>query len=186
MVSSLACMLLAEMFSNCPSQSQAIISRATDPRIAKVYKELMALETKVEVKEQSSKRKKDPPIKPLTRQEEMKKIEGSNFGCPVFGFSDGPLLLMQKVFSKVNGTEWLIVLKDSGIFDSLVTFILNMQSRIDISPRGVISLFAFLFDVMNKDHKIFLSKLFSEGCWKILLLFLKENMVTGISQWPQM
>lgn len=36
--------------------------------------------------------------KNMNKLEEIRKIEGSGFGCPVFGFNDGVIHLLQKIF----------------------------------------------------------------------------------------
>jgi len=64
--------------------------------------ELLSVENRVEKQNKKSKQ----PTKYITKQEEIKKIEGSNFGCPVFGFHDGPILLLNKLWNKVSLGEF--------------------------------------------------------------------------------
>jgi fused-like protein len=41
------------------------------------------------------------PTKKINKVEEVRKIEGSCFGCPIYGYNDGIITFMSKLWSKL-------------------------------------------------------------------------------------
>jgi len=61
----------------------------------------------------------------------------------------------------------------------------NISSKSDLSPRGIISLFTLLHDLIIQDTNTLMKTLFSDGNYKILAQFLQESMIKGIIEWPE-
>lgn len=76
----LACInLLAEILQHDQAMSQHLILYFEKPHTYKILNELLN------------------PTKKYNRIEEIRKIEGSNFGCPIYGFNDSVINLLQKL-----------------------------------------------------------------------------------------
>lgn len=61
--------------------------------------------------------------------EEMRKIEGSGYGCPFIAFLDGVFIFLQKLFVRLQKEnkrvkEFLVNLENSGINKSILTLML--------------------------------------------------------------
>jgi hypothetical protein len=53
------------------------------------------------------------------------------------------------------------VTNGGALADSLVSFLLNLSSKTDISPKGLINAINFLFDALNiNESRVFLAKVF--------------------------
>jgi len=101
-VSALCCMLLSEIIASGNEYKKKVFKLFTDIKKVQTVNELLSVENRVEKPNKRSKQ----PTKYITKQDEIKKIEGSNFGCPVFGFHDGPILLLNKLWNKVTTNEF--------------------------------------------------------------------------------
>ena len=49
---------------------------------------------------------------------------------------------------------------NAGLGDGIMTFILNLNSKSDLSPKGLTSLLSFIDDAVNNDRKPFIQKVF--------------------------
>jgi fused-like protein len=79
-VSLAAINLLAEILQHDQQMSQVVLQYFEKPSSYKLLIELL-----------------NPSKKQTTRTEEIRKIEGSSFGCPVYGFNDAVVNLLQKL-----------------------------------------------------------------------------------------
>ena len=126
---------------------------------------------------------------PGTRQDEMKKIEGSGYGCLFMGFADGPVLLLQRILGKFmtlgSGLSEFLAISSDIIPDLVVHIINSLSPRCEISPKGVISLLTYIHDAIYCDFRLLLQKMLQEGVLKSLSALLKENQLLSIQEWPQ-
>jgi fused-like protein len=127
-------------------------------------------------------------LSPSSRQEELKKIEGSGYGCLFMGFADGPVLLIQRVLAKLMQNQAALadfLLTSAEVIPDLVISIINSLSpRCEISPKGVISLLTYIHDAIYSDFRVLLQKMMQEGILKSMAALLKENQLLSIQEWP--
>ena len=127
-------------------------------------------------------------VSPAGRQDELKKVEGTGFGCLFMGFADGPVLLLQRILAKLmqspsNLAEYLAASADV-VPDIVVAIINSLSPRCEISPKGVISLLTYIHDAIYSDFRVLLQKMMQEGILKSLAALLKENQLMSIQEWP--
>lgn len=101
-VSALCCMLLSEIVASGNEYKKKVFKLFSNAKHMTIINDLLSVENRIE---KPSKRSKQP-TRYITKQDEIKKVEGSNFGCPVFGFHDGPVLLLNKLLNKVTLNEF--------------------------------------------------------------------------------
>lgn len=122
------------------------------------------------------------------RQDELKKLEGSGYGCLFMGFSDGIILLLQRMLAKSIATdsvrEFIMNLNQSGIPGLIVTLVNNLSPRCEISPKGLISLLTFIHDAIYEQFRVLLQTMVHDSVIKNLALLLKENQLASIQEWP--
>lgn len=74
--------------------------------------------------------------------------------------------------------------KGQDLGETLIYFILNLSSKTDLSPKGLISLVSFIHDTINLcDSKQFLQKVF-KNCLKLLCSLLRDNQLLSVQEWP--
>ncbi len=107
------------------------------------------------------------------KKDDVKKVDGTNYGCPVIGFYDYPLVFLEKLNQKSlteeakGAEEFNKSLSSINIADSAVAFILNLNTKTDVSPRGIIALLGFVHEGINKEVKNMMTKIF-KNCIKNL------------------
>jgi fused-like protein len=84
---------------------------------------------------------------------ELRIVQGTNFGCPYSGFYDQPINLLKKAQSKAQNNQKDLLInhpqKGNELGEVLVFFLLNLSSKTDLSPKGLISLVSFLHDTIS-------------------------------------
>lgn len=127
-------------------------------------------------------------IYPGSRQDEVKKVEGSGYGCLFMGFIDGPVLLLQRILGKLvtlgTGLGEFLAVTSEIIPDLIVHIINSLSPRCEISPKGVISLLTYIHDAIYCDFRVLLQKMLQEGVLKSLCALLKETQLLSIQEWP--
>jgi fused-like protein len=125
-----------------------------------------------------------------TNKGDLRLIQGTNFGCPYSGFYDQPINLLNKAQQKSsNGIQQKDLLinhaqKGSELGEILVFFLLNMSSKTDLSPKGLISLVSFIHDTINLcETRSFLQKVFKNAL-KLLCSLLRDNQLLSVQEWP--
>lgn len=124
------------------------------------------------------------------KRDDVKKVDGTNYGCPVIGFYDFPLVFLERLNSKhiaddgKSDHDFNKSLNSINIADTMVAFILNMNIKTDISPRGIIALLGFVHESINKDIKNVMQKVF-KNCIKHLCSLIREDQLLAIQEWPK-
>ena len=90
----------------------------------------------------------------------MKKVEGSNFGCINMGYLD-PVMnllyrLLGRLMSRSLAVDFINRSMEAGLADSLVQIISNLSPKSEMSPKGLISMLAFIHDCLLHESKILL------------------------------
>ena len=75
-------------------------------------------------------------------RDDIKKVDGTNFGCPVIGFYDYPFVFLERLYTKyiaeqgksTTKNDFTKALSNINIADTVVSFLLNLSTRTDISP----------------------------------------------------
>jgi fused len=89
------------------------------------------------------------------KKDDIKKVDGTNFGCPIVGFYDYPLILLERLYARHTSdaasktaikSEFSASLDKINIADTIVSFVLNLNNRTDVSPRGLIPLLGFIHE----------------------------------------
>jgi len=84
---------------------------------------------------------------------EIKKIDGTNFGCPYSGYYDQPFSLLQKLLVKYlldsknpsagkepKKNDLMNTINQINLGDTVMSFLLNISSKTDLSPKGFIAM----------------------------------------------
>ncbi len=124
-------------------------------------------------------------------KKDIKKIDGTNFGCPYGGYYDHSFSLLQKLMAKgladikagkndAKTSPFITTLNNVNMTDTVMNFSLNISSKTEISPKGFVSMLTFIFDVINmSEHKVFMQKVF-KNCLKLFCSFLRENQLLAV------
>jgi fused len=126
------------------------------------------------------------------KKDDIKKVDGTNFGCPTIGFYDYPLILLERILAKHiskksssdKANEFFKSLNTINIADTVVSFVLNLGTRTDVSPRGLISVLGFVHELIYKDVKNVMQKIF-KNCIRVLCSLIKEDQLLSIQEWPE-
>lgn len=127
------------------------------------------------------------------KKDDIKKVDGTNFGCPTIGFYDYPLIFLERLHAKHisesskstdKTNEFSTALNTINIADSVVSFILNLGTRTDVSPRGLIPLLGFTHECIYKDIKNVMQKIF-KNCIRVLCSLIREDQLLSIQEWPE-
>lgn len=126
-------------------------------------------------------------------KDDIKKVDGTNFGCPVMGFFDYPLIFIERLHNRhtIEASKTKLDKKNDlsaslssiNIADTVVSFILNLGTKTDVSPRGLIPLLGFVHECIYKDIKNVLQKVF-KNCIKTLCALIREDQLLSIQEWP--
>lgn len=127
--------------------------------------------------------------KNINRIEEVKKFEGSGFGCSVYGFLDGLFIFLQKVVSKAVKDQKKISallkrLEESGLNDLILQQLTGLNQKSDISPKGFIAMLTLIHDVTFAEFSSFSRKIYQEGILRVLCSLIKESQLLAVQEWP--
>ena len=130
----------------------------------------------------------------LNRQEELKRIEGSGYGCQFMGFVDSAVLLLQRLLARMinlnsveqrsGGTDYLRALNEANAPEVLVGLIVSLSPRCELSPRGLVNLLTLIHDCIYCEFKPLLAKVFAEQSVRTLAGLLKDQQLLSIQEWP--
>lgn len=119
--------------------------------------------------------------------EEMRKIEGSNYGVHLLGLYDSPFLFLHRLLLRLQkdspkkGEELLRGLQKSKLPGRISQLVCGLSSKTDLSPRGLISLLMLLYDLMSTSiNDEFADESFLQG----LISLLTEEQVSSLEEWP--
>ena len=85
----------------------------------------------------------------------MRKIEGSNYGAHIVGLYDSAFLFLHRLLARLQreqprkGEEVLRALKESKVPMRVGQLVCGLNSKSDISPRGLINLLMLLYDLVS-------------------------------------
>ena len=122
-------------------------------------------------------------------REEIKKIEGTQFGYLNTALLDYLLLYIEKIFSFMKQkeryrNEIMSTIKETQFEDALVDIIDNFSNKNEISPRGISSSLNIICQLITNDYKIILKKVLREHYMKQLIILIKKKQYTAIQEWP--
>ncbi|EGR33161.1 protein kinase domain protein [Ichthyophthirius multifiliis] len=163
--------LLAEMLQNDNFYSQAIIQKFQSINSYKILIELLN------------------PSRKINKMEEIRHIEGSGFGCPVYGFNDCIIYFLQRLLFRYHKEhrklqELFILFEQSGLDLQILNILLNLNQKSDISPKGFVSFLILVHDIIFSDFFSFSQKIFQEKTLRIMCEILKENQLKALNEWP--
>jgi len=172
-VSVLALNLLAELLNVDSASSGTIIQKADNIEFFKLINEIITYTNK----------------KNINRMEEVRKVEGSSYGCPILAFFDGIFIFLQKLFVRLQKEnrrvkEFLQYMQDSGLNDSIFSLLVQLNHRSDLSPRGFISMISLIHDCIYNDFNTFAFKIFQNTVLQIFSDLMKENQIIMLQEWP--
>lgn len=61
-----------------------------------------------------------------------------------------------------------------GLSDTITSFLTNLNSKSELSPKGFISLLSFVHDAINNECKPFMQRIF-KSCLKLLCSMIRDN-----------
>lgn len=64
-----------------------------------------------------------------------------------------------------------------------MSFLLNMSSKTDLSPKGFVSMMTFIHDAIANEYKSFMQKIF-KNCLKLFCSLMRDNQLLSIQEWP--
>jgi hypothetical protein len=91
----------------------------------------------------------------VNKLEDMRKIEGSNYGIHTVGLYDPALLFLHRLLvrlQKENPARLEMVvrnIKENKIQIKINQLVCSLSSKTDLSPRGLISLLMLLYDLLS-------------------------------------
>ncbi|KRX03291.1 Protein kinase-like domain [Pseudocohnilembus persalinus] len=127
--------------------------------------------------------------KNVIKAEEIRKIEGSGFGCPIYGFNDSIINFMQKLFFRYHKTykkldKLFILFEQSQLDQQIINFLINFHQKSDVSPKGFVSFLIFCHDAIFSEFQSFALKLFQEKVLRVLCSMLRETQLLALKEWP--
>lgn len=136
--------------------------------------------------------------KTQNRQEELKRIEGSGYGCLFIGFADGPMLLLQRLLGRFIGisnsesqgrstsslSEFMRNLAEAGVAEVVSSTLTSLSPRSELSPKGLISLLTFIHDALFCDFRPLFTRVFNESTIRSLTSLLQDKQLQSIKEWP--
>ena len=119
----------------------------------------------------------------------MRKIEGSGFGCPIYGFNDGVINFLQRLICRYHKEHKKLIdlfklCEDSQLDASIINLLLNLNPKSDISPKGFVSFLILIHDLIFSEYLSFSTKIFQEKVLRILCGLLKEAQLQVLNEWP--
>ena len=95
----------------------------------------------------------------------------------MIGFYDFPLVFLEKlnlksISEEAKGDDFNKSLNSINIADTMVAFLLNLSTKTDVSPRGIIALLGFVHESINKEIKNMMQKVF-KNCIKHLCSLIR-------------
>ncbi|CAD8144028.1 unnamed protein product [Paramecium octaurelia] len=129
------------------------------------------------------------PIKKSNRLEEIRKLEGSCFGIPSYGFVDGVITLISKLLFRYNKeqkklTDLFVLLERYEIHQLIYSIFKNITSRNDVSPKGFVFLLILIHDSIYSNFKALGQLMFQDNSIRTLCQFLKDVQLQNIQEWP--
>ena len=117
--------------------------------------------------------------KKIIKNDEIRKIEGSQFGCPLYGWCDHIINFLQRLLFRYHKehkkmSDLFKILEDTQIDNCLIQIILSLGQKSDISPRGMVYLLILIHDTIYSDFKSFSQKFYKEQVITSLCQILKE------------
>jgi hypothetical protein len=73
---------------------------------------------------------------------------------------------------------------ESGLHESIINMIQQLNQKSDISPRGLISLLTLVYDSIYNEFGQFAFKIFQNTNLQIFSDLMKENQVIALGEWP--
>jgi len=127
--------------------------------------------------------------KKINKIDEIRKIEGSGFGCPIYGFNDGIINFLSRLFFRYHKehkklSDLFKLFEDSGLDVSILNLLIQLNSKSDISPRGFVSFLILIHDTIISEFNSFTKNVFSEKILRVLCGLLKESQLFAIKEWP--
>jgi len=92
----------------------------------------------------------------INKTEEIRNIEGSNFGCPVYGFNDGVINFLQRLLFRYHKehrklSELFSLFEQSGIDNAIINLLITLNSKSEVSPKGFVSCLILVHDIIFSD-----------------------------------
>lgn len=119
--------------------------------------------------------------------EEMRKIEGSNYGIHPVGMYDPAFLFLHRLLVRAQKEspkrmeELLRGVRESKVQGRLAGVVVGLSSKVDLSPRGLISLLMVVYDVVSEGIG---DEFAEEGLLGALVGLLGEEQVEALGEWP--
>mmetsp|Transcript_3462 Transcript_3462/g.2458 ORF Transcript_3462/g.2458 Transcript_3462/m.2458 type:complete len:114 (-) Transcript_3462:957-1298(-) len=70
-----------------------------------------------------------------------------------------------------------------SVGDTVMAFLLNLSSKMDVSPVGFLSILTFIHDSITVEYKAFAQKIF-KSCIKLLCSLMRDNQLLSVQEWP--
>ena len=67
--------------------------------------------------------------------------------------------------------------------DAITSFLTNLNSKTEVSPKGFIALLSFIHDSINNESKVFMGRIF-KSCLRILCSIIRDNQLLAVQEWP--
>jgi fused len=123
----------------------------------------------------------------INKLEEMRKIEGSNYGVHLVGLYDPAFLFLHRLLLRLQrenpkkGEDVLRRVRESKMPARISQLLVNLSSKSDLSPRGLISLLMLLYDLLSAS---ICDEFADEAFLQALIGLLGEEQVGSLEEWP--
>jgi fused len=88
-------------------------------------------------------------------------VNGINFGCPHQGYYDHAIVFFQAICTQFivdqrmnteRRAEFLVSLQQAKMDDMIMSFLMNVSSKADVSPLGVLAALQFIHDQVEAEQ----------------------------------
>ncbi len=127
----------------------------------------------------------------VSKFEDIRKIEGSCYGCLTLAFNDPLVFFLQKLVCKLQQQkdsaglqEVQALMIESKLDESIVGMLQQLSPSYELTPRGLVHLLILLTDLVQ--FKQVAQRLFlEEDNLLSILAIIKESQISALLEWPQ-
>lgn len=125
-------------------------------------------------------------------KEQMKKMEGTNYGHPITGYFDHVFSFLNTYLDKISASKedvnlLFVLLRESGLDQKTLELIDKLDQDLYMSPKGLLSYLMLICDCANMKKQggaYFSDNILSSSLISRYNQLLSENQCSAIKDWP--
>jgi hypothetical protein len=121
-----------------------------------------------------------------SKVEEVVKVEGAAFGVLPYAFNDWVLQGLAKIMVRGEKScrEYGRLCAETGLEETLFRMLAELNSRSDISPRGMVAFLMVCLELCLGEGNSFGAKVLKGVGLSQLLVLMSESQVLAVQEWP--